>query len=271
MTECRDYNHKKKYKKIGKVLMNPAINVHNGARKPNQNESEEKKKRGSLGDTDRKDESGKLSPKKKGSRVWLAVKIVLGLFLLFIVIAASFIYFAGKAVVELAESADNEVVVQRVEQQGDKIVVHVPLQKELGFVIMGQKKCFNSNGMHDEPNFQSSCVNGLCSITVTFDKAIPNEVRLYVEKDNNCELESFKVGDRTEVVNRFVKLEMTPELLSKMGVTSETYHVASKNAKGSSSYQIMGTKKVSLDYGKTTPASDVLLIDEQSKAVIVFD
>lgn len=178
-----------------------------------------------------------------------------------------FLFYAGKAVVDADDTIAKEEVIQRVKRNDDKVLIHVPLQKELGFIIRGEKKCFNSAGFSNEPLTSSFCHNGMCKIPVAFDGKVPNDVSIYVEKGNECTLETFNVGDKEEVV----KLDMSPELLDLLKINEEQYDIGSLYSTGHSSYQIMGSKKVNLHYGKKVVLNDVLTINEQPKASIIFE
>ena len=254
--------------------MNPAINVHKGARKPDQNrDRSQTTKVSSTQEPSEKKSKKEVKKEKKAMGTFL--KVVLGIFAFVIVSVISIIgitFYAGSAVVSAVADSANQEVVQRIETSDAQTTIYLPLQKEYGYVITGYKKCFNYAGIGDEPATSSSCINGNCEITVTIDTAsIPENVSLFVEQGNECKAKEFQVGDRIDVINYFVKLEMNEALLSALDIQTNQYSVSSLNANGHSSYQIMGTKKVSLDYGKDVPLNDTLIIDGQNRASLVFN
>ncbi len=254
--------------------MNPAINVHSGARTPDQTRDlPNKQHKSAFKEPAKKKSKKKNDPNKPKMNGFLKfILVVFVLLVMLIVSVVGFTYFAGKAVISAVEETANKEVMQKVSSTDAQTTIQLPLQKEYGVVIKGYSKCFNSAGMGNEPATSSFCSNGNCEITVTLDTAsIPETVNLYVEEGNECKLREFPVGDDINVINYFVKLEMTEELKDLLEIQSDKYSVASLNSKGRSSYQMMGTKKVILNYDKNVPISDTLTIDDQPKASIVFN
>jgi len=254
--------------------MNPAINVHSGSRTPDQTRDlPNKQPKSAFKESPEKKSKKQNDPNKPKMNGF--VKFILVVFVLLIMLIISvvgFTYFAGKAVISAVEETANEEVTQKVSSTDGQTTIQLPLQKEYGIVIRGYRKCFNSAGMGSEPSTSSFCTNGKCEITVTLDTAsIPKTVNLYVEQGNECKLKEFPVGDDINVVNYFAKLEMTEELKDLLEIQNDRYSVASLNSRGRSSYQMMGTKKVILNYEKNVPINDTLTIDEQPKASIIFN
>ena len=252
--------------------MNPAINVHNGARKPDQEKDISANRKAPSFE----EPSGKKGKKQKGNKPPMnkVLKIILGIvgfIILFIVSIVAFTFYAGSAVVSAVAQSANQEVTQRVETSNGQTTLYLPLQKEYGFVIRGYPKCFNHEGIGNEPSTSSSCINGRCEITVSVDMAtIPDKVTLFVEQGNECKAKEFKVGD-IDVINYFVKMEMNDELLNALDIHSDKYTISSHNSRGRSAYQMMGTKKVTLNYNQNVPIRDTLTVDEQNKASIVFE
>lgn len=244
--------------------MNPAINVHNGAKKPDQTKTQGRKK-------NLHEEEPTPHLKKRSNGLWTFLKVTLIILVAGTVLLVGSFFIMGKAVIEAVDESANQKVIQTVDVMNGQVLIHVPLKKDLGMVIYGYKKCFHFEGGFNEPSNSSFCSNGNCKITVTFEDTLPKDVSLYVERGNDCALQKFPVGDKAEVVGYSAKLEMTPELLEKLHVTEDRYNVSSINARGTSSYQIMGTKKVTLDYGQHIPDSDTLTINNESKATILFN
>jgi len=253
--------------------MNPAINVHSRARKPNQNRDRSDNKRdfeeGVTPSKKRKKSSKTPSPKM--NPILKIITIIFSIIILFIMLIMGITYYTGSAVINAIDESANEAVTQSITQENGTINIHVPLQKDYGFTIYGKRKCFSTNHLSQEPTTSSSCMNGNCHITVYIDENSAHEVALYVEKGDECVLEHFKVGTNVQVVNYFVKVEMSDELLKLLNITSNEYKIKPLISKDYSSYQIMGSKKATFNYGLNTVTQDKLLIDGVQKANIIIE
>ena len=254
--------------------MNPAVNVHTGVRTPDQTRDlPTKQNKSAFKESPKKKSKKKNDPNKPKMNGFIKfILVVFVLLVMLIISAVGFTYFTAKAVITAVEETANEEVLQKISSTDGQTTIQLPLQKEYGMVIKGYSKCFNSAGMSNEPTTSSFCSNGNCEITVTFDDLIfPETVELFVEQGNECVAKEFKAGKDVEIVNYFAKVEMTEELKELLAIESDKYRVGSLNSKGRSSFQMMGTKKVILNYNKSVPLSDVLTIDDQHKASIVFN
>ena len=250
--------------------MNPAINVHNGAQKPDQKKDISTNRKTLLFEEPAK-KNKKKGDKPPMNKILKIILWVVGIIVLFIVSILGFTFYAGSAIVSAVADSANQEVTQRVESSNGQTTIYLPLQKEYGFIIRGYPKCFNHEGISNEPSTSSSCINGRCEITVAVDMAtIPDNVTLFVEQGNECKAKEFKVGD-IDVINYFVKMEMNDELLDALDIHSDKYTISSHNSRGHSSYQMMGTKKITLNYYQIVPLRDTLMVDKQNKARIVFE
>ena len=254
--------------------MNPAINVHTGTRTPDQTRDlPTKQDKSAFKEAPTKKSKKSNDPKKPKMNGFVKfILVVFTLLVMLIISAVGFTYFTAKAVITAVEETANEEVIQKVTNNDGKVMIEVPLQKEYGLFITGYKKCFNSAGRSNEPSTSSFCSNGNCEITVAFDSLIfPESVQIFVEQGNECKAKEFKVGKDVQVVNYFAKLDMTEELIELLDIPSDRYSVSSINARGYHAYKMMGTKKVVLNYDRNVPLSDVLTIDDQRKASIIFN
>ncbi len=200
--------------------------------------------------------------------MWKFIKTLLTIIILLIGGILGFTFIVGYSVYD--ETAD-EAVVQQVTDIDGRLAIRVPLQEEYGMVINGFRKCSLQAGMRDEPDFSASCDNGFCTIVVTFDKKIPDFVGLYVEKENRCRYERFTTDNRTKIVNHFAKIEINDVLESALETPVGDYDVGSLKSLGQITYQLMGSKKVILNYGEKKIISDVLTINNEAKASILFE
>ena len=203
--------------------------------------------------------------------MWKFIKTLLTIIILLIGGILGFTFIVGYSVYDAIDETANEAVVQQVTRVDSRLAIRVPLQKEYGMVINGFRKCSPQAGIRNEPDFSSSCTDGLCTIVVTFDERVPYSVGLYVEKENQCRYERFTTENKTRVVNYFAKIEINDALESVLEKPVGDYDVGSLKSLGQITYQLMGSKKVILNYGEKKIISDVLTINNEAKASILFE
>jgi hypothetical protein len=216
-------------------------------------------------------ESAIFSQKGNNAQMWKFIKILLALIALLAGGIFGFAFIIGYAVYDAIDETANKAVVQQVTDIDGRLAIRVPLQEEYGMVINGFRKCSLPAAIHDEPDFSASCTDGFCTIVVTFDEQIPDSIGLYVEKENRCRYERFITENKTKVVNHFAKIEINDALESALEMPVGNYDVGSLKSLGHITYELAGSKKVILNYGEKRNTSDVLTIDNEAKASILFE
>lgn len=203
--------------------------------------------------------------------MWKSIKTLLTIITLLIGGILGFTFIVGYAVYDVLDETANEVVEQQVSDIDGRLAIRVPLQEKYGMIINGFTKCSLQAGMRDEPDFSASCNNGFCTIVVTFDEQVPDSVGLYVEQESKCRYERFTTGKKSKIVNYFAKIEINDALESALETPVGDYDAGSLKSLGHITYQLMGSKKVILNYGEKKIISDVLTIDNEAKASIIFE
>ena len=183
----------------------------------------------------------------------------------------AFAFLVGTSVYDALYKTANEAVVQQVTDVDGRLCIRVPLQEEYGMVINGFRKCSPPAGLRDEPDYAASCTDGRCTIVVTLDEEIPDSIGLYVEKGDACLYEQFSTAERSRVINYFAKVEMSDAIESALALAVDDYDVGSLKAARHIAYRIMGSKKVILHYGDNRVASDLLTVNGEVRASIVFE
>lgn len=203
--------------------------------------------------------------------MWKFIKTLLTVIALLIGGILGFTFIVGYSVYDALDETADEAIVQQVTRVDSRLAIRVPLQEEYGMVTNGFRKCSPQAGMRDEPDFSASCTDGFCTIVVTFDERVPDSVGLYVEKENQCRYERFTSENRTKIVNYFAKIEINDALESVLETPVGDYDVGSFKSLGQITYQLMDSKKVILNYGEKKIISDVLTINNEAKASILFE
>ena len=210
---------------------------------------------------------------------------IIGITILTILIIAGALFFVmGGAVLSMFKTIDlsaNKSVISSITINGSKVSIHVPLMTQYSLVYPDITLCtpedkkddgFFNNIVADGYSTSYSCVNDQCKISIDIEdpKKYPKTIEVYTKDDkNSCKKKTIHMQE-PEPAGYYATIEMTPKLLSRLNITDGEYDVKSQLSNGNESWQIMGTKKVKLSYD-TPPTSDVLLINGEPQASIVFD
>ena len=205
------------------------------------------------------------------------VVLVLGGILFFTI--GSGIFMMGKVAVEQA----NVPVEQVIRDNSGKIEIVVPIKEEYALEFNNIKLC-KPNEEKDNINFRQiitdssfgtgySCINGACNLKITLeDKSkLPSNISIYTDKTGACKKEELSVSNGKVIIDNYeAKIEMTKELLAKLNISSDSnYKLKPKGSNNYSSWQIMGTKKLTIGYSKKQE-KDSLLADDIEVATIIF-
>jgi hypothetical protein len=208
--------------------------------------------------------------------------IVIGVIAAFVVIVITVLGFGIAKSAEAVVEAANQEVVQEIVQAGGKTTIVVPLAEETGIKYDNIKLCkpqehaeemfFESVVVGSGLSPSTSCVNDNCTVSIGMDNSqnAPEDIFMYVrDAGGQCEKTRFSTKGHFDTLGYKATIEFTDGLVQALGVNSGDYQVSSMYSNGYTSWQLMGTKKVSLSY-TTKTASDTLMIDGRAKAEIQF-
>lgn len=211
---------------------------------------------------------------------WLA--IITGATILSFVLM---IFLLGYGITKGAEAivdAANSEVTQQFVTSGTETTVIVPLRAKEGFRFDHVALCTPPEHQNDKffhqviadgaSSTSNACSNGVCTATVgiTAHESAPHTVFLYLRDSNGvCEKNAVSTQGHFTVLGWEATIEFTDALKHALGITGDNYDISSSSSTGRMSWQIMGTKKVTLSYD-TKPRSDLLIINEKPAAKIQF-
>jgi len=207
------------------------------------------------------------------------LKIVGGLILGVVVIGIVLFFMVGTSLFMSVKEVANQPVEQTVlVDDGIKIVVPLVEQyaltfKDLDLCIPESKKEDMFFKKIDAGNLMvsTSCSNDKCTTNVYLEDkdALPTDIKIYLNKNGSCQQETIAASEGTVSLDSYeARVEFTEDLLSKLNI-SGTYKVKPKTSTNYSSWQMMGSKKLSLNYSEKV-SGDTLLINDIEKAKIIY-
>jgi hypothetical protein len=213
------------------------------------------------------------------------LKIIAILLVSIAVIVAIAIGGLGYGVVKAGQGIIEEVnkpIVQKVENNNGEVTVIVPLKEKKGLKYEGVSLCTPLEHK-DEMFFKSIivsdsllspryiCTNGICivSIEAKYPESLPSNIAMYVTDGGICKKVNFPTNGHLATLGYETTIEFTDELLLALNMVDSNFKVKSQISENISSWQMMGTKKVNIDYN-TKVSTDNLKIDDLIKAKIIF-
>lgn len=195
----------------------------------------------------------------------------IGLFVLFITFS---LYQGAKDIVEEV----NEPVIQTISIIKNKVIITVPLQKEIGLSYESLDICSpKDKDMFFNPvslkSASYSCSNNHCIITSDDIKSINNVPTSFTvyhkDNKNNCILMELSTKGHLGIIGYHATIEFTEELKNMLHIVNDDYKVESDKNSGLIVWKIMGTRKSKFDYNKKV-TEDTLIIDDKRAATISF-
>jgi hypothetical protein len=211
---------------------------------------------------------------------WLAI-ITVATILSFVLMIFLLGYGVTKGAEAIADAA-NEAVTQTVVTTGNGTTLYVPLHEAKGLRFDHVALCTppehqNDNFFHqviavDASSTSMACSNGVCTVTIGIPehKTAPSSVFMYLRGSNGaCEKKALSSQGHLTILGWKATIEFTDTLKHALGIAGDDYDISSSSSTGQMSWQLMGTKKVTLSYD-IKPLSDLLIINGKPAAKIRF-
>lgn len=202
------------------------------------------------------------------------ILIIALLIILFFAMLGFGIFSSAKSIVDLA----NQDINQTIFKTNNQINIIVPLKEEIGI----RYKNINLCSIEDKEDLtivsiagttsSTCCLNDICTVTIELneDTKIPSHIYMYENSTGVCKKTKFQTEGHIVPINYAATIEFTDELLQMSNIDeSKEYNVKSMNSNGTFSYQLLGSKKVSLSYEKKIK-SDILLVDKKEIVNIIY-
>ena len=151
----------------------------------------------------------------------------------------------------------------------EKDIIYFPLQTQYGFTLDGVKGCtkdYNSAIIEKGYNYSTSgsCLNGACTLKISFSEKIPKDISLYVIKNGQCELEKFEVPSSLDIVGYSVDLQLTQTQKNNLSIT----HGDKVRLKEANGHSIDRKKQIYFYNNKL--AGDTILVNGKAKGKVYF-
>ncbi len=216
-----------------------------------------------------------------GKKIFKIIGITL---IVLFVLAGVLFFFMGGALLSIGnaivEEANSQVTSQQITQGGDEILITIPIKEKYELLYKDVSLCTPesakdimsfSNVAVEGFNVGTSCVNGQCKISVSLkDKSnYPKEILAYTNESGECKQKSIPTTNKPSIGKYEVLLEMTPDILNRLGIASSDYKATVSKTGNYSSFQLGGTKKISFYYSEKVDSDD-LLIDGEKRAKLLY-
>lgn len=208
------------------------------------------------------------------SNIGIFIGFLLASIGLFVVYAMFSLYEGAKDFVEEV----NEPVIQTISMINNKVVITVPLEKEIGLTYENIDICkpedkdmfFNPVSLKNSTYY---CFNNHCLIRSDDLSFISNTPKLFnvYRKDykDKCVKTELSTKGHLGTIGYYATIEFTEKLKNMLYIVNDDYKIESDKNSGLTIWKIMGTRKSKFKYNKKV-TDDNLIINDKRVATIFF-